>query len=351
MGQVQHQGPGADTRCARDHRPDRGPAQGHADLERSHYGRQERRQRAQAPRCDRGRGWCLQLDAEVARGSCKPAKAEQYKGVARRYIAEFWDQKPIDAIDEPAITRFWEWRYDYWLKGPGAKIEFIHYERGGVLIRRPITKRQREMPAASTIATESVVLRTFLTYAKRNGLIKEVPDIGIKTGGQANARSLFSSDEIGRLFDLSLERLSAPDLHSATRRDRLVLHCLMCILAYSGMRLVEAKNLNWGDVLGYQATRTKKIRERDIDLRVYGKRKDRTFAPKHAVIPWFDQLWDLFKRDMRRDPQPTDPVFCDRLGVRLGSNKKGFDALLVQAGLKKDYRGKTEHRIRSGISS
>lgn len=221
-------------------------------------------------------------------------------------------------------------------------------------IRRPITKRQREMPAASTIATESVVLRTFLTYARRNGLIKEVPDIGIKTGGQANARPSFSSDEIGRLFDLSLERLSLPVLdagidpeiaktiphqHPATRRDRLVLHCWMCILAYSGMRPVEAKNLNWGDVLGYAATRTKKIEERDIDLRVYGKRKDRTFAPKHAVISWFDQLWDLFKRDMGRDPQPTDPVFFDRHGVRLGSNKKGFDALLAKAGLKKDYRG------------
>ncbi len=105
------------------------------------------------------------------------------------------------------------------------------------------------------------------------------------------------------------------------------------------MRPTEALKLNWADVLGYEATREQPIGKRDIDLRVHGKGKSRSFPPKHAVIPWFDRLWEQFQRDTGRKPRPTDPVFCNERGERLGSVNKGFNQLLDAAGLKKDYRG------------
>lgn len=71
------------------------------------------------------KAWCQQLDAEVARGDIKPKLAAQYQGIAIRYIAGFWDQQPIDTINEVAINRFQEWRYAYWSTGPGKDIEFV----------------------------------------------------------------------------------------------------------------------------------------------------------------------------------------------------------------------------------
>ena len=283
--------------------------------------------------------WCRQLDLEVSRGDEKERKAAQYKAIARRYFVGFWAEKPIDAVNEVSVYKFWEWRYHYWSKGPGKDIKFVTYMRDGRQIRRAITDSQRAKPAASTLGTEVIVLRAFLRYAKRNGLIREVPEIKRRKAGKPTARPSFSSDELGRLQELSLRRLGAEKLHPAIRRDRLILHCWMSILAYSGMRPTEGIKLNWSDVIGYEATRDKPIGQRDVQLRVYGKGKSRTFPPKHVVIPWFDQLWDLFKRDMGREPKPNDPVFCNEDGKRLGSVKRGFNELLDEAGLKTDYRG------------
>lgn len=42
---------------------------------------------------------------------------------------------------------------------------------------------------------------------------------------------------------------------------------------------------------------------------------------------------------MKREPKPSDPVFCGEDGKRLGSVKRGFNELLEEAGLKTDYRG------------
>ena len=282
--------------------------------------------------------WCRQLDLEVSRGDENEHKARQYKGIAIRYIVAFWGDKPIDTINEVTIYRFWEWRYDYWTTGPGKDIKFLTYMWAGRQIRRPVSDSQRAKPAPSTLGTEIVVLRFFLKYARRSGLIKEMPEIEVRRTGKPNARPSFSSEELGRLQELSLQRL-AGEKHAAVRRDRLILHCWICILAYSGMRPTEAIRLTWGDVIGYEANRTRPMQERDIQLRVYGKGKSRTFPPKHAVIPWFDKLWDQFRLDLGRNPLPNDPVFCDDNGRRLSSVKKGFNELLEAAGLKTDYRG------------
>jgi hypothetical protein len=167
--------------------------------------------------------WCEQLDLEVSRGDIKAQMAAQQKGIAVRYIAGFWGQQPIDTINEVAVTRFWEWRYDYWSKGPGKAIKYLTYMRNGRSIRRPVTEAQRIKPTASSIGTEAVVLRSFLKYARRNGLITDIPDIEIRKGGKPNARPSFSADEFTRLEELSLKRLSVRGLHPAVRRDRLIL--------------------------------------------------------------------------------------------------------------------------------
>ena len=51
----------------------------------------------------------------------------------------------------------------------------------------------------------------------------------------------------------------AAGLNAAVRRDRLILHCWIMVLTFTGMRPTEAKRLNWGDVLGYEASRTTPI--------------------------------------------------------------------------------------------
>ena len=59
----------------------------------------------------------------------------------------------------------------------------------------------------------------------------------------------------------------------------------------------------------------------------------------HAVIPWFDQLWEQFERDMKRKPAPKDPVFATPTGNRLGSVKNGLAELLKEVDLLTDFRG------------
>ncbi len=71
------------------------------------------------------------VEREVERGDRPAYHARDIPPVIRRYFIEFFGKKDIDAIAERDITRYLEWRKDYWITGPGKDITEIRYIRKG----------------------------------------------------------------------------------------------------------------------------------------------------------------------------------------------------------------------------
>jgi integrase len=281
-----------------------------------------------------------QLLREAERGERRQFQADQFRRIIERYFVGRFADQPIDHIRDADVTRYWEWRRDYWTTGPGKGIQFLTYQRAGRQIRKPVTPLMRKAPSLSAQRSEAVVLRMLLRQAVKWGYIKEasLPEVEVPRV-PANARPSFEASEFTRLEQLSQQRIADFTVNEHVRRDRAILHCYIMIAAFSGMRPTEIKNLNWGDVLGYREGRGKPLGQRDIRLRVRGKGKSRTFVPMEAALPWFDNLWEFWVKAKGSAPTDADPVFATPTGKRLGSVKKSLQELLKAADLLRDHRG------------
>nr|WP_281400693.1 tyrosine-type recombinase/integrase [Rhizobium wenxiniae] len=122
--------------------------------------------------------------------------------------------------------------------------------------------------------------------------------------------------------------------------DRIRLYCYIEIMAHSGMRPTEAKNLLWSNIVGFKSSRDKPIKDKDVRLQVRGKGKSGTSIPLLAVVPALSMLWEMFEAEVGREPEDADPVFADAQGNAIKSFKTGFNELLKASGLELDYRGK-----------
>lgn len=279
------------------------------------------------------------VEREVERGERPAYHSRDIPPVIRRYFIEFFGKKDIDAIAERDITRYLDWRKDYWVTGPGKDITEIRYVRAGRSIRRPLGEKR--IPSVSRQRGELVILRQLFRQAVKWGYLNnaQVPAVEVPRARVPNNRPSFSPEEFRRLEAMSLTRLSDPEIHDHLRWDRTVLHAQIMIGAFSGMRPTELKNLNWGDVLGYRAGRKKPLKDRDIRLRVRGKAKSREFVAQEAALSSFDILWNFWVQHQGKEPSDADPVLATRDGQRLGSTKKGLTELLTKCDLLVDYRG------------
>ncbi len=274
----------------------------------------------------------------------------------RRFLIGYFGEKPIDKITPPDIERYLEWRKTYWTSGPGSDIEKIRVEReDGRVFSRPAP---RKIASLSTIKGEMVIIRSLFQQAVRWGYCQQIviPNPVVRKRID-NRRPGFTPEEYEKLFNKALARISelqpktkeikAKDGREWTmkmppkniRADRIRLYCYIEIMAHSGIRPTEAKNLTWANIIGFRECKDKPIGQRDVRLQVRGKGKHGTSVPLLDVIPALSMLWDMFETEIGREPEDGDPVFADAEGKQILSFKRGFNELLKATGLEYDYRG------------
>lgn len=285
--------------------------------------------------------FCNHMDALAERGEVRHDRGNRMRPLVERYFMPFFDKKPIDAITDADVHRYFEWRKTFWTTGPGKNQTHIDYIRAGKRVRRPATEMRR-VPSLSSQRGEAVVLRQLFRQAAKWGYINQsqIPDVDTPRV-PPSPRPSYSANEIEALRMRAESRMTDPDINREVRRDRTILYAYVTIAANTGMRPTELKNLNWGDVLHYRDSVDKPQGERDIRIRARGKGKAREFVPHLGAIAGFDMLWMLWKSyNEDHPPADTDPVFSASDGRRLTSLNNSLNALLEAATLKTDHRGK-----------
>ncbi|MDH6269684.1 integrase [Rhizobium sp. SG_E_25_P2] len=276
--------------------------------------------------------------------------------IIRRFPVGYFGERGIETITTADIERYIEWRKTYWTTGPGIEIQKIRVERedGRVFVR----PAPRKVAALSTMKGEMVIIREIFDRAAKWGYCKPIVVPAVKTRKKPDTRRPgFSPEEYEKLLQKSLERISEPQqsvklvkakdgriwsqstLTDRVRSDRIRLHAYVELMANTGLRPTEAKNLIWRDILRYRETRKLPQYQQDARLQVHGKGKHGNAVPLHGAIQALHMLWIVFEGEVGREPQDEDPVFADAKGKAILSFSRGLNSLLKSAGLERDNRG------------
>ena len=112
--------------------------------------------------------------------------------------------------------------------------------------------------------------------------------------------------------------------------DRRLLHDWILIMSNTGMRIGEARNLKWGNVVYRTTGRGDTV----VTLFMWGKVKARELVAMPRTEIYLDRL-----RARTQFNQPDDHVFVGRYGRPVQSFVSGFNALLKHAGVAHDVFG------------
>jgi integrase len=179
-------------------------------------------------------------------------------------------------------------------------------------------------------------VRQFLNWCVDRGYLDALPKLP-KLRTVTNRRPNFDNKDWAKVTARLKEFVVAD--YPWIVRDRTMLANYVLILANTGIRVGEARNLRWCDLREIPSPEGTN-KPADIALFVNGKTGPReVVARKPEVKNYFKKILELREGELKRKPDNEDYVFCNRDGTPIGSFKKSFAALLRDAGAEKDAHG------------
>lgn len=201
---------------------------------------------------------------------------------------------------------------------------------------------KRKSLSPNTIKRLLADLRHFLNWAIEQGYADTLPKFP-KIRDDQNRRPHFDDADwstLTRYMGTFVRKA-----HGSVRRDRVLLVNYVLILANTGIRVGEARNLKWRDIRPI----TTPDGTETVALVVKGKTGMREVVARTSdVKKWFNNILTERKTDLgeegsdlrnARAVPPDTYVFCNRDGVPIGSFKKSFATLLNDAGVEFDTFG------------
>jgi integrase len=185
--------------------------------------------------------------------------------------------------------------------------------------------------------------RHFLRWAIEKGYTDNNPKFPT-IRQKPNRRPHFDPDDWNKLTRYMRTFLSKAK-HPSVRRDRNLLVNYVLILANTGIRVGEARELKWRDIRPI----TSSDGTQSVALMVTGKTGKREVVARTAdVKKWFNRILEERKQDIDHLASdlknasvvpPDSYVFCGCNGKPIGSFKKSFGRLISEAGVEFDSFG------------
>lgn len=225
----------------------------------------------------------------------------------RSYALSYFATKKLDELTNKDFAEYWDWRRTNYVKKP---------------------------PTEGTLRREKTSIIPLFKFAKQRGYINTVPEIEAPRH-KSQRRSTFTADEWQILYTQARSWVKEAE-HLATWRDRFIGQQYFLILANTGLRVGEARNLRWSDL------RTINI---DSSSQLIAWVKGKTGAREVVFQPGADayvkRLYDLRFKELNEKPDPNSYVFTHKDGRRILSFKKSFSSLMKYAGLEAVRNGMT----------
>lgn len=280
---------------------------------------------------------------EITQGSYTAAKSK-----FNRYYIPYFGSTYVDEIRENEIEAFQEWRKAYWTTGPGATTDSITYERlnprRGRIERIKRFHKATHLPANSTLRHETTDLRLFFKQAAAWGYIEKrnIPEIKAPPN-VSNRRPNFTRKEYRHLAVTAYERMKL-EKHPRVKYDKMMLYYWVEILAHTGMRIGEARNLKWKDIRTHETDDGGQV----IQMWVSGKGKKRELIAMPETKIFLEYL-----KSYSGHTKPDDYVFVRQDGMPILRFTNGFNTLLKAANLTLDNYGdkRTPYSLRHSYAT
>lgn len=228
-----------------------------------------------------------------------------------RRITPFLQSKTVEEVDTPLLS-----------------------EIVGEVTR--LSSKDRLSP--NTVRRISSDLKHFTSWCVEEGHLTATPRFP-RIGGDQARRTHFDARDWRRLARYLREFVKVEN--RAVRRDRTMLVNYVLILANTGIRVGEARNLKWRDI-----RQEGEADKPNIILTVKGKTGLREVVSRtDQVKTYFQRIYDLRRAELASDgsrqaePDADNLIFCHSDGSPIGSFKKSFQSLLRAAGVEHDSYG------------
>jgi len=225
---------------------------------------------------------------------------------AELYILSFFSKYDISDINSDAVNSF----FDYRQSSPAKP------------------------PSVATLKQESRRLRNILTYAKERGDLTKIPTLP-SFKGKKNARPDFNRNEWRVLYRYMRQHVKEVINNKAHYRDRYYLQQYILILANSGIRVGEARNLKWQDI---SSTKTVDGSLRTV-LLVDGKTGTREVVCNEQLEKYLHRLFEFRVAESGNKPSLSEYVFCHPNGTPIKNFKRSFNSLLEKTNLTFNSKG------------
>jgi integrase len=217
----------------------------------------------------------------------------------RKTALEFFGPKRIDAINAADFSEYWVWRKDHF---------------------------PRKKPSNGTLRRERTSLIPLFKFAVSRGYISAVPNTE-PPKAKLERRPTFTLEEWRQIYTTA--RLWVEEGKKvATGRDRFVSQHYFLILANTGMRVGELRNLRWMDL------RTVKVDggSRLIGY-VKGKTGSREVVFQEGADTYVKRLYDMRVTELGDKPPSSGLVICHKDGSPIATMKRSFQSLLKRANI------------------
>lgn len=239
-------------------------------------------------------------------------KGNSYKQTADRvssYALKFFGDMKIESITTKHFIEFWQWRQSNYARKP---------------------------PSANTLKREKTAMMPVFTFAKNQAYIADIPNMDTPSASKVR-RPTFSLEEWRRVTRSMREWIKEGE-KKATLRERIYATQYFLILANSGLRVGEARNLKWQDLRSVKTASGPRI-----IAEVRGKTGVREVVFQKGSEEYFKRIWkhrceELQKQTKDDETTRTEPsldeiVFCNRQGDSIHTFKRAFKSLIQFSGI------------------
>ena len=260
------------------------------------------------------------------------------------YAVPYFNKNKVSELSASEVAKFFEWRRlnskKRVSKDPARALKEKQRER----LKKRLAAKDPEVegseksfiPSESTILHETSIFQTFLKWCFKRGLVSR--EISLDRPKQViNRRPHFDDkdwDTLTRFFRVWLkdaEGKSGPIL-----RDRTMLKNYVLILANTGIRVGEARYLRWRDLDRH----FDQSGEMSVILNVKGKTGSREVVSRTNEIElYLNDIYRIREEETESKPKRDEFIFCHRDGKPIQSFKKGFEAMIKEAGVLTNSQG------------
>jgi len=190
--------------------------------------------------------------------------------------------------------------------------------------------------ASNTIQRYSTDLKQFFSWCIEKGYIQTVPKFP-KVKLESNRRPHFDNADYNKLTRYLREYVKHENQNII--RDRTLLINYVLILANTGIRVGEARNLKWRDVREIEQNTGSNL-PADVALVVKGKTGAREVVARTPDVKnYLKRILDMRMSELGKAPSGDDYIFCSKDGSAIGSFKGAFSTLIKNAGVEFDSHG------------